>query len=575
MALRRLLLAVATFAALGAAFAGRAGAALPPCAPAQPQTLASDHFILHYDGVTSAADYLTETQAGDLAGKAEAARTAYLTLGYPAPLTTGSGKTEIYVYDLSSWGLSSYGCAGSVTFDVTEAKGDSSALEIGFAVFAQIAAQLYTPAAGDYWLVQGASQWAAAKATGYPAVALAHLGPPDMSLDCWDTVADSSKCSSDAYENLGLSRWPFYEYLFERFGDGFIQEMLTDAQTAGSAFTGLSNAIAAHGSTFTDVFNGWSALQMTGGYSISALQGQTPTTYTTLQAGTHAGTVATIHVPVDHLAGRIVEIDRGDGTTTGACYAATLSITVTIPAGTSSVPAYYWATLGSSATTLSVSGATATASVPWDTCTWSSAKGYLVLPNASTSLNSADFTVSVTMTVDSNTPVSQFDTPGLVSTNTPVTSLSGGEIVPAIDVFGPEVMTVETGDSQLRVVVQANAQGQFQALLGSFSLGTVWLRAGANDIRFTLPATLLATLQQAGTAGLPLALTPLSASGALRGAAVTRTVRLDEADSALAAKHAKAQAKAKAKARARRPEAKANARARARAKAAKRARAHK
>ena len=57
---------------------------------------------------------------------------------------------------------------------------------------------------------------------------------------------------------------------------------------------------------------------------------------------------------------------------------------MTIPAGTHSQPTFYWTGPGGIAPMpLAINGSTATATIPWDTCTWIGASGLLSLPNAS------------------------------------------------------------------------------------------------------------------------------------------------------------------------------------------------
>ena len=49
-----------------------------------------------------------------------------------------------------------------------------------------------------------------------------------MSLDC-----DSPACGPDGYEAYGYSRWTFFEYMSDRFGVGFVKDIL--GQAAGLA----------------------------------------------------------------------------------------------------------------------------------------------------------------------------------------------------------------------------------------------------------------------------------------------------------------------------------------------------
>jgi hypothetical protein len=528
MALRRLLLAVVVCAAVGGALSGRALAiAPPPCPPAEPALLRTPHFNIYYSGDPTATNYITETQAGDLGAMAEHAYGIYTAMGYPAPLDDGTGRSDFYVFDLSTWKYSSYDCGGGVfLYDSgTLANADQAPLAMEWDVFALVEERTYSPGINDGWLEEASAEWAAATVLGYPAATITDLGPPGTTLDCWD-ANQQSKCSKVGYENLALSRWTFFEYLSERFGKTFLQEVLVDAQAAGSAYTGLSNALIAHGTTFADVFNAWANTDLTSGYTIPALQTLKPIAYVKIPTGTVAGALAPVTVPVDHLATRYVEFDRGNGSTTGACYAATLTISVTIPAGTLSKPAFYWTGAGSSPVPLAISGSTATATVPWDTCTWSGSMGLLSLPNASTTINSANFVVSGSLTVDTTQPVTSTPPPAPISVNTPVVPVSSADVAPAISVFGPELIALSPADRQLRLIVESSGEGLLQAALGSVALGNATLRPGNNDVRFTVPQSLLSSLRRSATAANILTLTPVSTSGAATGQPVTRTVSL-------------------------------------------------
>jgi hypothetical protein len=76
----------------------------------------------------------------------------------------------------------------------------------------------------------------------------------------------------------------------------------------------------------------------------------------------------------------------------------------------------------------------------------------------------------------------------------------------------------------LRLIVESTGDGALHATLGSIDLGSPTLRAGNNDLRFTLPKTLQARLRRSSSAANLLTLTPTSASGAVVGIAVSRRV---------------------------------------------------
>ena len=172
------------------------------------------------------------------------------------------------------------------------------------------------------------------------------------------------------------------------------------------------------------------------------------------------------------MATRYLKFTRGDGTTTGACYSATLSLSVTIPAGTLSKPMFYWTAAGSSPVALSINGSTASATIPWDTCTWNGPVGLLSLPNASTNwndLNGANFAVTASMTVDPTQSVTPTLPPLTVPVNTPVVQVPTADAPPVISVFGPQLVKIAAGDRQLRLIVQSSSDGSLQARSAPYS----------------------------------------------------------------------------------------------------------
>ena len=112
-----------------------------------------------------------------------------------------------------------------------------------------------------------------------------------------------------------------------------------------------------------------------------------PTIYQTLQTGVKPGTItSSLQVPVDHMATRYLKFTRGDGTTTGPYSANALALGDN-SGGNPLELMLYWTAAGSSPVALSINGSTASATIPWDTCTWSGPVGLLSLPNASTNWN--------------------------------------------------------------------------------------------------------------------------------------------------------------------------------------------
>jgi hypothetical protein len=207
-------------------------------------------------------------------------------------------------------------------------------------------------------------------------------------------------------------------------------------------------------------------------------------------------------------------VQRG-GDPSGPCYAATLTLNVAIPAGVQSRPYFYWPSTGSTPIPLALSGSNATLSLPWDTCTWD-LTGLLSIPNDSTSTDGVVFTVSGTLTVDKTRPTTSTPPPP-GSYAGPTVPAPAAEDAPAIALYGPETLRVSKSKRLVRLVVFSSGQGKLQAQLGATILGTRALRAGNNDLRFTLPTGFARTLAAKST----LAVTSLSTTGE-RGATITR-----------------------------------------------------
>jgi hypothetical protein len=108
----------------------------------------------------------------------------------------------------------------------------------------------------DAWLLEGTAEWAGFNVSGYSPFGgsiLDTVGAPDMSLDC-----DSDACGNDYYETGGYSRWPFFEYLSDRFGIGVVKDVFArGAALADPAQTGatlLDSTLVTKGTTLSTVF---------------------------------------------------------------------------------------------------------------------------------------------------------------------------------------------------------------------------------------------------------------------------------------------------------------------------------
>ena len=520
----RLLAAAVLLGALAAFSASPAAAARPL---GYPNLLTTAHFEIHYTGDLGPPvdpSRIVDQQAGDLAANAERAYATITGWGYPPPLDDGDGKTDIYVTDLSSvgaLGLTIPDTAGNVTtayIEIDPTVVDSEHV-IAHELFHAVQFGIWIPA--DAWLLEGSAEWTGFAADNYdPAGAGATklsdtLSQPDMSLDC---VSDA--CGPDPYENGGYSRWSFFEYLAERFGNGFMKDVfstgaaLNDPTATGETL--LADTLQAKGTTIGSTFNDYSAHVIAGNFQLTALQGVAPTTYgNPIQTGTQTAALPITRVAVNHLAARYLDFTPGTGSAVAECYAATLALTVALPAGLGSQPYFYSTSAGTTALPLSVNGSTASLNVPWNTCAGAPA-GYLSLPNPSTTADGQTFTVSGTLTVDTSTVSSATAAPDPLDAGPgAVVAAPTTDLAPAIYLYGAQVIRVSTSDRMVRLIVFSSGPGMLSAKAGSTNLGTYQLRPGNNDVRFKLPQSLVNALRKPAAAASPslLTLTSLSSNG--------------------------------------------------------------
>jgi hypothetical protein len=545
---RTRLFGVALAAAVTAAVLALPASAVPLPRPPGDHQITTAHFVVHYD-TSLGADYTTETQAGDVAAYAERAYALETSWGYPTPLNDGDGHIDIYLADLSSMpGVIGYAepdgsppypspDSGAIVLSTPD---EMAGLATGEGLSQQqeeqktIAHELFhlfqfatwvTGVQSDSWLLEGTAQWAGFSAVGFPGGSVVtDVGPPDIALTCHDDIPLGQMCDSDPYIEGGYSRWAFFQMLANKYGMSFIHNVLVNGAAGQSAATALTNAIAAKGSSLSSDFNEYAMRLMDGDFGVPALAAIRPPVQQSIVGGVASATLPTLLVPVNHLSARYVTFQRGDGDGSHPCYAATLSISVTMPTGTSAQPYYFWDVPGSTPQALNVSGGTASITVPWDTCNWGAARGWLSIPNASTGVDAADFTVTSSVSVDLNTPAAATNPPDPTSmwgTTVPVPTT---DVPPSIDVFGPELLQLSAKSPTIRLIVDSSGPGTVNATLGSTVLGTYSLRAGNNDVRFLVPKGLLTSLRRSASASNLLTLTPMSPAGTVAGPAVTRHV---------------------------------------------------
>jgi hypothetical protein len=529
---RRLAL-LAIVAGLAGVFSSPAGARP---AGSYPETITTPHFQIHFVGdVTDPLnpDAITFQIAGDLGALAERAYSTLVTdWGYPAPLNDGDARTDVWVQALGDdvLGLATPDVGGTtdtgwIAIDPTAA---TSAAVIAHELMHVIQYGQWIPA--DSWLLEGTAEWAGFITSGYQPFGgsiLATRNFPDMSLDCVGPA-----CGNDLYETEGYSRWPFFEYMSDRFGVGFVKDVLARGAAlndpAQTGATVLNATLATKGTTLSDAFADYVNVNLVGGYDVPSLTGVAPITHATVSTGVASGALPVQKVAVKHLATRYLKLKRG-ASSESSCYAATLSLTVALPAGINARPAFYSRSLGPAALPLSVSGNTATLAVPWDTC-FGGYDGYLSLPNPSLNSDAREFVVSGSLGVDMTKIAVPLGPPDPLWTG-PTVAGPTGEVAPSILVYGAQVVRVSAATRAVRLIVFSSGAGKLEAALGSSPLGTFALRAGNNDVRFKLPASAIKAIrktQSARATSSSLRLTSVSTVGA-RGATVVRKVTVTKA----------------------------------------------
>ena len=205
-----------------------------------------------------------------------------------------------------------------------------------------------------------------------------------MSLDCRDNLRSTrpspifQKCDPDFYMEGGYSRWPFFQYLAQRFGVTVRQQRLRagrcgrrqrDRRAPGGA-RGSGHDPQRRLRRLVDDASmtgyGWITALWTRRYrrcTGAVTPGVTTTTTSRLGARQRRPPRDAVHRvparrrrPPSSLLRRDALPDRGD------------------PGGDVSKPAFYWDGRRQLAVPLSINGSTATASIPWDTCTWRRAR---------------------------------------------------------------------------------------------------------------------------------------------------------------------------------------------------------
>lgn len=455
--------------------------------------LDSAHFAVHYPPSVSAAGAQALSNSLENAYATEVG-----SWGFSPPLSDGDSLVDAYIQDTG-------GHLGESMRDDPAADTTSGYIVIdpGSVGDAETAAhelfhilQYAIYAKGAKFLKEGTAEWAGANVARTTSWLFTYWSTPDQPLDCMS----SSACGTN---DLSYARWIFFDYLSEHYGAGIIKEVFQKAAVLGAQddasadVQAIDQVLAAHGSNLSQAFNGFTAANTGETYSFPGLTAQRPRAAVATYTGANNATVAPQALTIDHLASNYVYFYSGDPRVSSAgCGAATLNVTVDLPAGTSSAPSMSDAF---GVHPLSVSGNTASYSVPWTSCLGMQAA--LGVPNSGTT--SADdgkqFVVRATMSLN---PVKQRSV-----------------AAPHIRATFPKLARVARNRPFLRFNVRSSGRGLLQVLLRShYVRGSFKLKHGLNRLKLRLPKNFHGGRHQ-------IVLTVFSTTGR-RGQTIKRRVRI-------------------------------------------------
>ncbi len=522
------LIAVATSLAVGVPRA----AAIDPFPTRGVATLSSDHFQIHWsrDVAPCPTAAISQENAGEVLGMAERAYALYSGWGYTAPGALVDISVDDFSVDCFAHGTIPLGTPtphGRWDAIITPVGSDeihlSATSGLEYHVIAHEVFHVFEDAVApgaQQWLTEGLAEWASVRAN---AAAGGLEQNPDRTMDCV-----GSECGDSEFDRNGYPGWMLFEYLAERFGDDKVKSVLTAAPSNPTGTAALASVVTtAGGPPLGKFFEDYTTARLTGSFTYTALAGVLPQTQASIVVASSNGAVSPVTLAVNHLAVRYVDLAHGLNTDTGPCYSASLALKVVLPAGVASTPYYYENAKGAVAQAFSVSGTTASLTVPWNTC-GASPHAYVSLPNetndvAPPALDGREFTLSGTVTIDKSKPAAASEAPPGVKVSGPVISAPTTDPAPDLTLHAPELIRVSAKTRLLRFIVFSSGDGTLKARLGSTWLGSAGLHAGNNDVRFIVPAQLLKTLRKTNTPDNVLMLTSYSLGGT-KGASVTRRV---------------------------------------------------
>jgi hypothetical protein len=509
-------------------------------------TLSSDHFTVHYsrDIAPCPTAYITQEHAGEILGMAERAYALYSGWGYTAP----TAPVDFSVDDFSLLCLA-HGSIPSGTptplvrwdaviepvgpgADEVHLNATRNGLE--YHVIAHEVFHLFEdaalPAGADQWLEEGLAEWASVRAN---AAAGGTEQNPDRTMDCV-----GSECGDTEFDRNGYPGWMLFEYLAEtdaayepnkQDSKAVKVKAVLDAAASGTGTQALASVV--QPTPLGKFFEDYTTARLTGNFKSAALAGVLPQTQGSIVVGSSTGAISPVTLAVNHLAVRFVDLAHGVDTDPGPCYSASLALKVVLPPNVASTPYYSANVKGSVPQAFTVSGNTASLTVPWNTC-GASPHAYVSLPNETNDVDvpgiprdGREFTISGTVTVDKTKPASASEAPPGVKVTGPVIQTPTTDPAPALTLHAPELIRVSAKTRLLRFIVFSSGDGTLKATLGSTWLGSAGLHAGNNDVRYVLPTRLLKSLRKTSTPANVLTLTSFSPGGT-QGASVTRRVAM-------------------------------------------------
>lgn len=371
-----------------------AAATTRPPVPSPVSELAGPNFVVHYTtSGGSPEDRLTPEGAATTLANAETALAWYRAQGFPAPLDDGDGKTDIYVFAVPigpAAGRDDEG-ADQTSGYILLTPGSNNIYAVAHELFHVIQFAMF---AHSGFFSESSAEWAGqavyASTGGSP--------PPNWFPDPWVSLDCLGEGCGDAPG--GYRGSIFWEYLSEHYGPAIVREAFEHEAALGSVdhqahdVQALGETLAARGVSLSAAFNGYAQAAVAGQITRPGVVPHSPAASQLFYAELPVNYVPQTFT-VDHLAMRVIAF-LGAAGDASPCTPGTLDLRVDLPPGVPSQPVFVtYPPSGYPPATgiypLTVSGATATAEVPWTTC--QSAVGSLALPNAGVNADEQPFTV--------------------------------------------------------------------------------------------------------------------------------------------------------------------------------------